>query len=71
MGADSHPSVSQSGPLMSRVAASVAEAQLTSRRASRRLQYGLIGDPSGRWISTWAWGTDPSEFPLSPIQPMT
>ena len=37
----------------------------------RRLQNGLIASPDGVWISTWACGTDPSEFPESPIHPIT
>ena len=51
--------------------ATSAMAQLASRWARTRLQYGLIAVPSGVWISTWAWGTEPSELPESPIQAMT
>ncbi len=47
-----------------------AARQFTSRWARRRLQYGFIADPPGAMISTWAWGTEPSELPLSPIQPI-
>ena len=46
-------------------------AQFTSRCARTRLQNGLTAVPSGVRISTWAWGTEPSELPESPIQAMT
>src|SRR5690349_10700054 len=45
-------------------------AQLTARCAARRLQYGFTATPSGVRISTCACGTEYSELPLSPIQPI-
>ena len=45
--------------------------QFTSRWANLRLQNGLIAAPLGVWISTWAWGTEPSELPESPIHATT